>query len=599
MFSRVRILWLVLGALLLVSLVPILLFQRQVLQLSRQKLEDTERLQQVEITRLLAEEILLFENSLDEQLRDQIKMLEMAGAVSDVNAPQHAAEVTQRLEEFVKNNPDILYATALNRQAKGPWSGSFRADQDPFVGKALQRGFTMCAQGAMFSSGALAIGEGKDTISGHVVAVPLMVAQQPAGMQPVGMLAVLVSLREIVARLDDTSVRGREVYVVDSEGHIVAYPPAKRDAEGHIVALGERQRWVAGADASSAYPIVALFRDLPRPLSTTENRNFIADVGGKHVEMLGTLSSIPEMRWAVIAQRSLVDAQRDAGLPELSRQALWLASMLTIASLIIGYFFAVGISNPVRSLAQSTRAISRGEFSQRAPVAGAAEISDLAADFNLMAEDIERYIERLKQAAEENRELFIGSIRMLAAAIDEKDPYTRGHSGRVAKYSVIIGEQLGMDPEPLDKLRISALLHDVGKIGIDDRVLKKPGALTDEEFHIMKQHPVKGANIMRPVPQLKEMLPGIELHHECVNGRGYPYGLTADKIPLMARIIAVADTFDAITTNRPYQSAMDLEFALKRVRELAGTRFDPDIVAAMEEAARTGKLKLSATLVEV
>jgi HD-GYP domain-containing protein (c-di-GMP phosphodiesterase class II) len=570
----------VLGALLLVSLVPILLFQRQVLQLSQEKLEDTERRQQVEITRLLAEEILLFENNLDQQLRDEIKMLELAGVASDVSAPQHSAEVTQRLEEFVKNNPDILYATALNVQAKGPWSGNFRADQDPFVGKALQRGFMLCVQGAKFSSGALAIGEGKDTISGHVVAVPLMVGQQVQGM-----LAVVVSLDHVVRRLQETSGHGREVYVVDAEGHIVAYP--------------DKTRWVAGADASQAYPVVAQFRDLPRAQSMTVNSNFATVVGGKRIEMLGTFSPIPEMRWAVIAQRSLADAQADAGLPELTRQALWIASLLTVTALIIGYFFALGISNPVRALAHSTRAISRGEFQQRAPVAGAAEISDLAENFNLMAEDIERYIERLKQAAEENRQLFIGSIRMLAAAIDEKDPYTRGHSGRVAKYSVIIGEQLGLDAEALDKLRISALLHDVGKIGIDDRVLKKPGALTDEEFHIMKQHPVKGANIMRPVPQLKEMLPGIELHHECVDGRGYPYGLKKEQIPLMARIIAVADTFDAITTNRPYQSAMDLDFALKRVRELAGTRFDPEIVGAMEHAALTGKLKLSATLVEV
>ena len=438
----------------------------------------------------------------------------------------------------------------------------------------------MCVQGAKFSSGALAIGEGKDTISGHVVAVPIMVGQQTQGM-----LAVVVSLDHIVRRLQETSGHGREVYVVDAEGHIVAYP--------------DKTRWVAGADASTAYPVVAQFRDLPRALSMTVTSNFASDVRGKRVQMMGTFSPVPEMRWAVIAQRSLADAQADAGLPELTRQALWIASLLTVTALIIGYFFAVGISNPVRALAHSTRAISRGEFQQRAPVAGAAEISDLAENFNLMAEDIERYIEKLKQAAEENRQLFIGSIRMLAAAIDEKDPYTRGHSGRVAKYSVIIGEQMGLDPEALDKLRISALLHDVGKIGIDDRVLKKPGALTDEEFHIMKQHPVKGANIMRPVPQLKEMLPGIELHHECVDGRGYPYGLKKEQIPLMARIIAVADTFDAITTNRPYQSAMDLDFALKRVRELAGTRFDPEIVGALEHAAMTGKLKLSATLVEV
>ena len=580
LLSRVRILWLVLGALLAVSLVPILLFQRQVLQLSQEKLEDTERRQQVEITRLLGEEILLFENNLDRQLRDETSMLALAGVISDVNSAQHATDVTQRLEDFVKTNPDILYATALNISAKGPWSGGFRADQDPFVGKALQRAFTLCIQGANYSSGALAIGEGKETISGHVVAVPLMY-----GEKPVGMLAVLVSLDHIVNRLRESSGHGREVYVVDAEGHIVAYP--------------DRTRWVAGADASAAYPVVARFRDLPRAISVTETTPFTVDVRGKRVDMLGTFSSIPELRWAVIAQRSLADAQADAGLPELSRQALVLSSLLTFAALLIGYFFAVGISNPVRDLANSTRAISRGEFSQRAPVAGAKEISDLAENFNLMAGDIEQYIARLKQAAEENRQLFLGSIRMLAAAIDEKDPYTRGHSGRVAKYSLIIGEQLGLDKEALDKLRISALLHDVGKIGIDDRVLKKPGALTDEEFHIMKQHPVKGANIMRPVPQLKEMLPGIELHHECVDGRGYPYGLTKDKIPMMARIIAVADTFDAITTNRPYQSAMDLEFALKRVRELAGSRFDPDIVTALETAARDGQLKLSATLVEV
>jgi len=232
-------------------------------------------------------------------------------------------------------------------------------------------------------------------------------------------------------------------------------------------------------------------------------------------------------------------------------------------------------------------------------VRGALEITELAGNFNKMAGDIEEYIEKLKEAAEANRELFLGSIRMLAAAIDEKDPYTRGHSGRVAKYSMIIGEYLQLSSEDLDRLRISALLHDVAKIGVDDRVLKKPGTLSDEEFELMKQHTVKGANIMRPVAQLKEMLPGIELHHERVDGQGYPYGLSSDQIPLMARIIAVADTLDAITTNRPYQSAMDLNFAMERIRSLAVSRFDPKVVAALESAVKAGRLRLTATLVEV
>src|ERR1700723_4582772 len=158
---------------------------------------------------------------------------------------------------------------------------------------------------------------------------------------------------------------------------------------------------------------------------------------------------------------------------------------------------------------------------------------------------------------------------------------------------------MGLSSVELEKKFISALLHDVGKIGVDDRVLKKPGALTSEEFSLMKQHPSKGANIMRPVAQLKDMLPGIELHHERMDGAGYPYGLSGDQIPMMARIIAVADTFDAITTNRPYQSAMDLEFALGRIRSLAISKFDPKVVAALEASIESGRLRLSPTLVEV
>ena len=121
-------------------------------------------------------------------------------------------------------------------------------------------------------------------------------------------------------------------------------------------------------------------------------------------------------------------------------------------------------------------------------------------------------------------------------------------------------------------VRISAQLHDVGKIGIEDRILKKPGALTEEEFEIMKTHTTKGANILRPVAQLKEMLPGIELHHESLDGRGYPHGLKGDQIPQLARMIAVADTFDALTTNRPYQQARDAAAALKVIQSLSGKR---------------------------
>jgi HD-GYP domain-containing protein (c-di-GMP phosphodiesterase class II) len=187
---------------------------------------------------------------------------------------------------------------------------------------------------------------------------------------------------------------------------------------------------------------------------------------------------------------------------------------------------------------------------------------------------------------------------MLAGAVDEKDPYTRGHSDRVTKYSLMIATEMGLDPEFLEILRISAQLHDVGKIGIEDRILKKPGALTPEEFEIMKTHTTRGANILRPVPQLREMLPGIELHHEALNGRGYPYGLKGEEVPLLARVIAVADTFDALTTNRPYQRAHDPVEALRIIQNLSGQRLDPGAVVALLAVYQRGEIRIHKSLTQ-
>jgi len=581
--GRVRILWLVLGAMLLVSAVPIGLYHRQVLHLSQGKLADTERVQQTDLTRSLSQEIQFFETNLTQQLMSERQILALTGVIENVEDPVSEPKVTRLLENFVDSNrATFLYLTAVGRSGKGTSAsqGNFHAEQDPFVAKALQRAFATCMQSQQlkFRSDPLALAP--DNRPAFVIAVPL----RDVNDHFTGMLAAVVSLDTILHRLQDASVRGRTVFVVDHYGHIVAHPDPKN--------------FVPGADAAGN-SLVMQVTALPKELRNTETVRFSEKIRNRSVEMIGTYSTFPEVNWAVIAQRSLDEARTDAGVNELNRQALAFVSVVVLAAICLGYFFAVGISGPIRHLADSTRAISRGEFHQRSQVRGASEISELAENFNKMAGDIEEYIERLKQAAEENRELFIGSIRMLAAAIDEKDPYTRGHSGRVAKYSMVIGQELQLSPEALDTLRISALLHDVGKIGVEDRVLKKPGALTAEEFDLMKQHTIKGANIMRPVSQLKEMLPGIELHHEHMDGRGYPYGLPGPQIPLMARIIGVADTLDAMTTNRPYQSAMDIDFALNRIKALTGSKFDPEVVAALEAAIAGGKLRLSAVEVQV
>lgn len=575
---RPRLLLLVLGAMLLVSALPLGLYHFQVLRLSQEKLTDTESVQQTELTRSVGEEIQLFDANLYQQLISERQILALTGLLDHIEDPIRAPQVTRLLENFVASNPNTLYLTAVGTDGKGAGAGNFRADQDPFVSKELQRAFSACIQSVVFRSEPLALGP--DNRPAFVMAIPLQVSDQFSGM-----LAMVVSLDSILRRLEETSVRGRTVFVVDHSGRVVAHP--------------DTRQVVPGTDLRSSY-IVAQATGLPKDLRTTATvQRFSTVENGHNTELIGTYSTIPDLAWTVIAQRGLEEARDDAGVKELNAQALTFVLVVTGAAIILGYLFAVGISTPIRALAASTRAISRGEFHERAPVRGAAEISELAQTFNNMAGDIETFIDRLKLAAEENHELFLGSIRMLAAAIDEKDPYTRGHSDRVARYSVLIGQQLGLSPEELDKLRISALLHDVGKIGVDDRVLKKPGALTAEEFEIMKQHPSKGANIMRPVAQLKDVLPGIELHHEHINGKGYPYGLKGDEIPLMARIIAVSDTLDAITTNRPYQSAMDTEAALEIIRKVAGTKFDEKVVEALVRLVSSGKLRIAPALVEV
>jgi putative nucleotidyltransferase with HDIG domain len=238
----------------------------------------------------------------------------------------------------------------------------------------------------------------------------------------------------------------------------------------------------------------------------------------------------------------------------------------------------------------STRAVSEGQYDTRVEVRGTAEIADLSENFNRMSESISTAVGNLKRAARENHELFINSIRALAAAIDAKDPYTRGHSERVARYSSLVAKEMGLDSEDVRRVRLSALLHDVGKIGIDDRILRKPTALTEEEFEIMKSHPVKGAAIMDAIPQLHDVIPGMKHHHERWEGGGYPDGLAGEEIPLQARIVSVADTFDAMTTTRPYQRAMDIRFVFQRLRDLAGNRFDPAVVDALIHSYEKGEL---------
>ena len=180
-------------------------------------------------------------------------------------------------------------------------------------------------------------------------------------------------------------------------------------------------------------------------------------------------------------------------------------------------------------------------------------------------------------------DLFMSVIVSLTMALEAKDPYTEGHSVRVAAYSEAIGKQLGLPPSTLDMIHRSCLVHDIGKIAVDETILGKREALDNTEREKMDMHPLIGESILRPVAMLHPLLPGVRSHHEHYDGTGYPDGLAGEKIPIEARIMAVADAFDAMTSTRPYREALPEEDALAELKRNAGTHFDPRVVGAFEE----------------
>lgn len=181
------------------------------------------------------------------------------------------------------------------------------------------------------------------------------------------------------------------------------------------------------------------------------------------------------------------------------------------------------------------------------------------------------------------KDAFYITVYTLAETIEKRDPYTGNHTKRVMEYSLALGRTLGLSEHQLRRLELAAVLHDVGKIGIPDTVLLKKEPLNDDEFRQIKMHTIYGEEILSRIPQLKDIMPGVKQHHERFDGRGYPDGLKGEEIDITARIIAVADTFDAMTTDRPYRKGFPFEEAFEELQRNSGTQFDPSIIAAFLE----------------
>jgi putative nucleotidyltransferase with HDIG domain len=570
--TRVPILYVILSVLIIISVVPMYFYTAKVEAINRDRLITNERMLQNAVTRSLADDLSEHQGSLRLMLGNLASAVQVTSGGDITGAQAQAPELRALLENFVSSSHDLAYATLLNSEGKGVSAG--RITPDAFLRREMERAYVASRQRQGFSGQPLTLGNGSSALTVMLVSAPVVYDRKFLGM-----VAAVVDLDFLVKRLKEVTRGGLTPFVVDNQGRLVA--AANSD-------------YATGQDMTGLEIVKNFVDEGNQAQFVVPTREYDLKQGNKTVRMLGTYSPAVSLDWAVVAQKPRDEAYR--AVYDMESAARKLAIMAVMVSLVVGFFAARWLSHPLEVLTASSRAIARGDFSQRVHVNSRTEIGELADTFNHMTEELEHFVLDLKRAAAENRELFLNSIQMLAGAVDEKDPYTRGHSDRVTKYSVMIATELALSEESIEIVRVAAQLHDVGKIGIEDRILKKPGALTNEEFAIMKMHTTKGANILRSVSQLKEMIPGIELHHESLDGRGYPHGLKNGEIPLLPRIIAVADTFDALTTNRPYQQAHDPQETLRIIRSLSGKRLDPNAVTALCAIYDRGEIVVAGTV---
>jgi HD-GYP domain-containing protein (c-di-GMP phosphodiesterase class II) len=569
--ARIPILYLILIVLIAVGVVPLYFYATKMVERNRETLGSNEKLLQNNVTTTLAQSIAQRQKDIGATLSSLAFSIKVTSGGNLKGKNVEAPDVKALLQNYIEDPDSIApYARLVNTENQSMMNAG-TIEPDTFLEKELDRALAAAHDGREYSGDPLSIGSGKQARTVMVVGKPVLSDDHAY----LGSLELVIDLQYLVKQLEQAkNTQNLDTFVVDRSGRVVASPSP---------------RYATGQDMN-ANDLVKNFVEQKGKVPVAVTMDYTLQEGKNRIPMLGTYYPVTGLGWAVIAQKTQEEAYID--ITDMRRDAIRAALIAIAFSIFVGIWATRRLTTPLHVLTESSRTIAGGDFSHRVRLKSRTEFGELAQTFNTMTDDLEQFVDDLKKAAEENRTLFLNSIQMLAGAVDEKDPYTRGHSDRVTRYSVLIATEMGLKEEDIEKIRVSAQLHDVGKIGIEDRILKKPGALTPEEFEIMKTHTTKGAAILRPVEALRDMLPGIELHHESLDGRGYPHGLKGEQIPLMPRIIMVADTFDAMTTNRPYQAAMDPEYVIRIINSLAATKFDPTVVAAMTKVFETGKLRI-------
>ena len=545
-------------ALLLAGIIPLVISSVWLIRESNKVLVNTERDNLTAEANSLSQEVNSYVIGVRRQLSQFGDGILMAPGPDDVKARLLEPWVGQQLQRLQKGNPDIIALRVLNPEGEGLAPGNLPADVQP-------------AMNAVFEAARNSRAPAYGFVPAGVVRMPQAILAVPVSKipgEPQLIVEAQLRFQPLAKVTKEEAKKGVGVFLVDRQAKVI---------------------WSNGGRGKTTNLDKSVLDSIAKKGPMTLTTSYTA--GDRQVFV--QVSAIPESGWTLVVQKPFSDAFSD--VDKLIVNAAISTAVLVALSLFFSYLAARWVSRPIQRLTETTHEIAEGNFGGLIEMQGLTfEMADLAEDFNRMSGHVASYVQQLRQAAQANRDLFIGSLRAFVAAVDAKDPYTRGHSERVASYSRTIARYLQLPEEVQHKIWIGALLHDVGKIGVEDRILRKEGVLAPDEYEQMKMHTVMGADIMTPIEQLREMIPAIRSHHEAWNGRGYPDGLKGEQIPLFARIVGVADTFDAITTNRPYQQAYSLQFAVETITRLTGSRFDAKIVTAFLRAFEAGDIRAGA-----
>lgn len=564
---RGRIAFTLAAVLLLIGLVPLALMAWRQIHFNRVALVTAQQEYQSLVAQTIAREVDIHVDGLQSEVLRVAQTL--GGAIRRTSGEQ--SEFHRDLEGVVdKRMPYLRYDHFLKNDVKSIEVGEMPADLEPLFDAGLEEAAEVLAEAVQTRSDMTILSApilaGIPPRARIVISAPVV-----TGGRFRGVLSSLVDLEQVWDSVVARRWPGHLVFGVDPAGRVFGSNSVTRLPPGQDL---------SGSD------LVGRF--LTASHVSRETRTFFEDMDGTQREYLGSYE-VTQQGWGVFIQAPTAAVYHSI---EAMVESTWNTALLVLVLCVaVSWFFARTLSLPINRLAGASSRFAAGDFATRVSVRSRNEVGELAHSFNVMADKIEEQIRKLQRAVRENHELFMGTIRAMAQAIDAKDPYTRGHSMRVNRYSLILAKELGQKGAQLREIHVSSLMHDVGKIGINDVILQKPGKLTDDEFEVMKTHTVLGASIIAPIRQMKRIIPGLRWHHERMNGQGYPDGLSGEQIPMMARIIAVADTFDAITTQRPYQTAMTFEEALKVLERLKGVALDAKIVEAFFRAYKKGAIQ--------